>query len=66
MQHDFTRADNEAKLGAGALMLRGFALPVAASLAEIADIEAEARLRQMETSDGWRMPVAVTSAGPLG
>ena len=51
----------------GALLLRGFALPVAAQLLhDVADIVAAAPLRHMTTPGGFRMSVAITNCGALG
>lgn len=51
----------------GALLLRGFALPVAEQLLQdVAAIVAAAPLRHMITPGGFRMSVAITNCGALG
>lgn len=55
------------RLGPGALLLRGRALPFAARLlAAIDSIVAAAPLRQMVTPGGFTMSVALTNCGTLG
>jgi alkylated DNA repair protein (DNA oxidative demethylase) len=54
-------------LGPGAAVLRGFALPVAASaLAALEDIAATSPFRHMVTPGGLRMSVEMTNCGPAG
>ncbi len=51
----------------GAVVLRGFALPLAADLLQaVAHIEAHAPFRHLVTPGGKRMSVAMTNCGPLG
>ena len=55
------------RLGPGAVLLHGFALPEAPALiAEVARIAASAPFRQMITPSGHRMSVAMTNCGALG
>jgi len=55
------------RLGPGAVLLHGFALPEAPALiAEVARIAASAPFRQMITPSGHRMSVAMTHCGALG
>jgi DNA oxidative demethylase len=55
------------RLGPGAVVLRGFALPVVeAVFAEIERIVALAPFRQMETPGGFRMSVAMSNCGAVG
>lgn len=55
------------RLGAGALLLRGFALAESAALlAAIAHIVQLSPFRQMETRAGHRMSVAMSNCGRLG
>lgn len=61
-----TQAAQQA-LAPGALLLRGFALPrVAALLAGVLQVTAQAPLRTMLTPGGLRMSVAMTNCGALG
>ena len=61
-----TQAAQQA-LAPGALLLRGFALPrVAALLAGVQQVTAQAPLRTMLTPSGLRMSVAMTNCGALG
>ena len=54
-------------LGSGAVLLRGFATPDAATLlAEVEHIARQAPFRHMITPGGLRMSVAMTSCGALG
>ena len=54
-------------LGADAALLTGFALPAAATLlAEVQRIAAAAPFRNMTTSGGFRMSVAMTNCGAAG
>lgn len=51
----------------GAMLLRGFALPVADQLLQdVTNIVAAAPLRHMITPGGFRMSVAITNCGALG
>jgi len=55
------------ELDAGAVVLRGFALPdEAAILAAVADVATRAPFRHMRTPGGARMSVAMTSCGAYG
>jgi DNA oxidative demethylase len=55
------------ELGAGAVVLRGYAEREAGSLvAAVTVIAADAPFRQMETPGGFRMSVAMTSCGEAG
>ncbi|HYP86138.1 DNA oxidative demethylase AlkB [Variovorax sp.] len=59
--------DAPERLGPGAFLLRGFALPCAdVLLAAIAGIEAQAPFRHMVTPGGFTMSVALTNCGALG
>ncbi|HEX7082422.1 MAG TPA: DNA oxidative demethylase AlkB [Gammaproteobacteria bacterium] len=54
-------------LSPGAVVLRGFAVPLAAALgAAIARVEEAAPFRHMTTPGGYRMSVAMTNCGDLG
>jgi alkylated DNA repair protein (DNA oxidative demethylase) len=54
-------------LGAGAVLLSGFALPGAAALlAEVRRVAAMAPFRHMATPGGFRMSVAMTNCGSAG
>ena len=54
-------------LAPGAVVLRGFAAPLAADLlAGVHEVVAEAPLRRMVTPGGLRMSVAMTNCGSLG
>ncbi len=54
-------------LGPGALVLRGFALPIETALLEcVQRIVVQAPLRHMLTPGGHRMSVAMTNCGALG
>lgn len=54
-------------LAPGAVVLRGFAVPVdAVLLADIQDVTEKAPLRHMVTPGGFRMSVATTNCGALG
>src|SRR5579862_3251059 len=58
---------SEESLGAGALLLRGFARPMLDALvAAIADIAAAAPFRNMVTPGGFTMSVAMTNCGAAG
>jgi DNA oxidative demethylase len=60
-------ANWQERLGPGAVVLRGFALPVVeAVFAEIERIVALAPFRQMETPGGFRMSVAMSNCGAVG
>lgn len=55
------------RIGAGAMVLRGFALAdEAALLAALKDLVAQAPFRHMVTPGGYRMSVAMTNCGSLG
>ena len=55
------------RLDPGAVLLGGFALPIAGALLDaIATIAAAAPFRHLETPGGRRMSVAMTNAGRLG
>lgn len=55
------------RLGAGAVILRGFAVKEAENLlAGIRRVTDEAPLRRMQTPGGQRMSVAMSNCGPLG
>jgi DNA oxidative demethylase len=57
----------EESLGAGAIVLRGFALAdEAALLTAVEDVVAKAPLRHMVTPGGFRMSVAMTNCGTYG
>ncbi len=57
----------EVNLGAGAVLLRGFALPSAAGLvADVHRVAAAAPFRNMTTPGGFRMSVAATNCGVAG
>jgi len=59
--------NQQESLGAGAMVLRGFALPKELDLLSAIDgISAEAPFRHMVTPGGFRMSVAMTNCGPLG
>lgn len=61
-----TRPSQE-KIADGACLLRGFALDAASALlTEIAQIEATAGFRHLETPGGFRMSVAMTNSGTVG
>ena len=63
---DATPHEREA-FAPGALLLRGFALPIAEQLLQdVAAIVAAAPLRHMITPGGFRMSVAITNCGALG
>lgn len=54
-------------LGAGAVVLRGFARPIdAVLLAALRPIVAAAPLRHLVAPGGWRMSVAMTNCGRVG
>jgi alkylated DNA repair protein (DNA oxidative demethylase) len=54
-------------LGAGAVVLRGFAVSdQGALLASVQDVVAQAPFRHMVTPGGYRMSVAMTNCGELG
>jgi alkylated DNA repair protein (DNA oxidative demethylase) len=54
-------------LGAGAMLLRGFALPEAKALVKSVErIAAKAPFRHMTTPGGYRMSVAMTNCGHAG
>ncbi|HNN98364.1 MAG TPA: DNA oxidative demethylase AlkB [Pseudomonadota bacterium] len=56
-----------AVLEEGAVLLRGYACPVAETLlADLTAVLADAPLRQLITPGGQRMSVAMSSCGPLG
>jgi alkylated DNA repair protein (DNA oxidative demethylase) len=55
------------ELGAGAVLLRGFALPKEAPiLSAVQQVGALAPFRHMTTPGGFNMSVAMTNCGPLG
>lgn len=55
------------QIGAGAWILRQFALPQQTQLlSAIEDIAAQASFRHMTTAGGFRMSVGMTNCGPLG
>jgi len=57
----------EEALGAGAVVLRGFAMPYERELlADVRAIAAEAPFRHMVTPGGFRMSVAMTNCGSFG
>lgn len=63
----FASAGQNQRLGPGAMLLRGFALPCAGDLlSAIAQIEAAAPFRHMQTPGGFTMSVALTNCGALG
>lgn len=63
----FDSAGQSQRLGPGAMLLRGFALPYAGELlSAIAQIEAVAPFRHMQTPGGFTMSVALTNCGALG
>jgi alkylated DNA repair protein (DNA oxidative demethylase) len=54
-------------LGAGAILLRGFALSdELAIISAVQDVSARAQFRHMTTPGGFRMSVAMTNCGSLG
>lgn len=56
-----------AVLEEGAVLLRGYACPIAETLlSDVAAVLSEAPLRQLITPGGQRMSVAMSSCGPLG
>jgi DNA oxidative demethylase len=60
-------APAEESLAPGAMVLRGFALPLApAVLADLEHVIAAAPLRHLVTPGGFCMSVAMTNCGPLG
>jgi len=64
---DESPAATRLTLGPGAVLLRGFAQPVAKALpAQIAAIAQQAPWRHMATPGGRRMSVATTNCGALG
>lgn len=63
----FDAAAQEQRLGPGAVLLCGYALPRACALMHaIARIEAAAPFRHMQTPGGFTMSVALTNCGALG
>lgn len=57
----------QGELGAGAVLLRGFALPKEVPiLSAVQQVGARAPFRHMTTPGGFRMSVAMTNCGPLG
>lgn len=63
----FEPTEPQQRLGPGAVLLRGFALPrVPELLAAIAAIEAVSPFRHLVTPGGFTMSVAMTNAGALG
>ena len=59
--------DERVELGAGAVVLRGFALPAEAEIAAaLLDVAAGAPFRHMVTPGGFTMSVAMTNCGELG
>jgi alkylated DNA repair protein (DNA oxidative demethylase) len=61
------QADVKEPLGPGAVLLRGFATPVASVLlAGVQDVAAQASFRHMITPGGHRMSAAMTNCGALG
>ena len=66
-QFDFMAAPPRQELAPGALLLRGFALPVAGSLlGDVAEVARVAPFRHMVTPGGHRMSVAMTNCGAFG
>jgi DNA oxidative demethylase len=64
---DLNRVSGEERLGPGAVLLRGLALPdEAALLAALRAVTAKAPFRHMITPGGYRMSVAMTNSGELG
>lgn len=62
-----TSGSERVELAAGAVLLRGFALPAAADIAAaLREVEAAAPFRHMVTPGGFTMSVAMTSCGALG
>ncbi|HET7131965.1 MAG TPA: DNA oxidative demethylase AlkB [Gammaproteobacteria bacterium] len=60
-------SDERVELGAGAVLLRGFALPYEAEIAAaLRAVEESAPFRHMVTPGGFTMSVAMTSCGALG
>lgn len=63
----FDRPGGKEDLGAGAVVLRGFALAdETALLAALRDVAKRAPFRHMVTPGGFRMSVAMTNCGALG
>ena len=63
----FEPTERQQRLGPGAVLLRGFALPQAAELvAAIAAIESVSPFRHLVTPGGFTMSVAMTNCGALG
>lgn len=63
----FDSARQSQRLGPGAMLLRGFALPYEGELlSAIAQIQAAAPFRHMQTPGGFTMSVALTNCGSLG
>jgi alkylated DNA repair protein (DNA oxidative demethylase) len=63
----FGPAPSEESLGDGAVLLRGFALPLAAALIDdVEGVAAAAPFRHLETPGGFRMSVAMTNCGAVG
>ncbi|HEX6812907.1 MAG TPA: DNA oxidative demethylase AlkB [Planctomycetota bacterium] len=66
-QFEFMAEPPQEELAQGAVVLRGFALPVAtALLADVARVAAAAPFRHMTTPGGHRMSVEMTNCGALG
>ncbi|NIM43585.1 MAG: DNA oxidative demethylase AlkB [Hydrogenophaga sp.] len=63
----FEPTEREQRLGPGAVLLRGFALPwVPELLAAIAAVESASPFRHLVTPGGFTMSVAMTNCGALG
>jgi alkylated DNA repair protein (DNA oxidative demethylase) len=62
----FGDAGDEAILGDGAVILRGFVTDDVALTAAVQTVTAQAQLRHMVTPGGFTMSVATTSCGALG
>lgn len=63
----FETSGERLRLGSGALVLRGFALPYVSELMPaISDIAAMSPFRHMVTPGGFTMSVALTNCGALG
>jgi alkylated DNA repair protein (DNA oxidative demethylase) len=64
---DLFEDGRDVDLGAGAVLLTGFALPAAAALVEeLRRVAAAAPFRHMATPGGFRMSVAMTNCGSAG
>jgi alkylated DNA repair protein (DNA oxidative demethylase) len=59
--------DRRLELGEGAVVLRGFALPLERALAAgVTAVAAAAPFRHMQTPGGYTMSVSMTNCGPFG